>query len=108
MHAITVPAQLRAPKLGNKLAPKRFGRETMALKLAATILALCAGARASSSSAPLVQLDAWGNDSVRVRIAPPGGSIVDPPFSALLLPHPLQECGDMYRKLYFCLFTEAS
>ena len=37
---------------------------------------------------PLVQLDAWGADSVRIRIAPPGGAIVDPPFTPLLLPHP--------------------
>lgn len=41
-------------------------------------------------SAPVVQLDVWGADSVRVRIAPPGGAIVDPPFGALLVPHPAQ------------------
>ena len=37
---------------------------------------------------PLVQLDAWGPNSVRIRVAPPGGSIVDPPFTPLLIPHP--------------------
>ena len=37
---------------------------------------------------PIVQFDAWGNDSVRVRIAPAGGAIVEPPYTPLLLPHP--------------------
>lgn len=48
---------------------------------------------ASAAPTPLVQLDAWGTDSVRVRIAPSGGSIVDPPLSPLLIPHPSQPKG---------------
>lgn len=43
---------------------------------------------AVAAAPPLVQLDVWGADSVRVRIAPPGGSIVEPPYGALLNPHP--------------------
>jgi alpha-D-xyloside xylohydrolase len=42
----------------------------------------------AATGAPLVQLDAWGADSVRIRIAPPGGAIVDPPYTPLLIPHP--------------------
>ncbi len=33
----------------------------------------------------MVQLDALGG-GVRVRFAPPGGAVVDPPLSAILLP----------------------
>ena len=38
----------------------------------------------STSAYGTVQLDAWGNNSIRVRIAPPGSPIVDPPIMALL------------------------
>ena len=50
-----------------------------------------ATATTTTAAAPVVQVDAWGQDSVRVRIAPPGGSIVDPPLGALLIPHPDQQ-----------------
>lgn len=36
-----------------------------------------------AAAAPVVQLDPWGSDSIRVRIAPSGGSIVEPPLMAL-------------------------
>lgn len=36
------------------------------------------------STQNVVQLDRWGTDAIRVRIAPPGGSIVEPPLMALL------------------------
>lgn len=53
------------------------------------LLVLLAAASASASgAAPIVQLDAWGRDSIRVRIAPPGGAIVEPPLQALLTPGP--------------------
>jgi alpha-D-xyloside xylohydrolase len=47
----------------------------------------------SSASPPVVQLDAWGDDSVRIRIAPPSGSITDPPYTPLLIPHPSHSAG---------------
>ena len=40
-------------------------------------------ALAVAAPTPIVQLDALGA-GVRVRVAPPGGAIVDPPLSALL------------------------
>lgn len=55
---------------------------------ASVIAAACALVAAVASGAPVVQLDAWGTDSVRIRIAPSGGAIVDPPFSPLIIPHP--------------------
>lgn len=54
------------------------------------LLILVLLASSAAAAPPVVQLDAWGTDSVRVRIAPPGGEIVDPPFGALLVPHPTQ------------------
>jgi alpha-D-xyloside xylohydrolase len=36
-----------------------------------------------------VQVDAWGNNSVRIRIAPAGSPIVDPPVMALLSTPPV-------------------
>lgn len=51
-------------------------------------------ASSTSASPPVVQLDAWGSDSVRIRIAPPGGTISDPPFSPLLIPHPSHGAGE--------------
>jgi alpha-D-xyloside xylohydrolase len=41
-----------------------------------------------SLAIPIVQLDAWGDDSIRIRIAPPGSQIVDPPLMALDSPTP--------------------
>ena len=52
------------------------------MQLLATLLLPCALAQ------PVIQFDAWGSDSIRVRVAPAGAAIVDPPFSPLLLPHP--------------------
>ena len=53
------------------------------------LLAAAAAAAAIASAAPpLVQLDAWGRDSIRVRIAPPGGAIVDNAFSPYVSPPP--------------------
>ena len=41
---------------------------------------------ATASAAPLLtQLDAFGDDSIRVRVAPPGGSITEPGLQALLM-----------------------
>ena len=40
----------------------------------------------AAAAQPVVQLDAYGRDSVRVRIAPAGGAIVDTPFSPLVPP----------------------
>jgi hypothetical protein len=56
--------------------------------MAARMLLLSAAAAAAATRAaaalPVVQLDAWGTDSIRVRIAPSGSAIVDPPMMALL------------------------
>ncbi len=49
------------------------------------LLAFAAAVAAAAAAGPVVQLDALGG-GVRVRMAPPGGSIVDPPLSAILLP----------------------
>ena len=38
----------------------------------------------ANSAYGTVQLDAWGADAIRVRIAPPGAPIVNPPIMALL------------------------
>jgi alpha-D-xyloside xylohydrolase len=56
--------------------------------LAIATLAILSAALALDASPPIVQLDAWGSDSVRIRVAPPGGAIVDPPYTPLLIPHP--------------------
>lgn len=55
--------------------------------LFASVLAILASAAPSL----LVQLDPWGDNAVRIRVAPPGGVIVEPPFSPLLVPHPKQQ-----------------
>ena len=39
---------------------------------------------ASACAQPLIQLDAFADDSIRVRVAPPGGSITNPALQALL------------------------
>jgi len=44
-----------------------------------------------SLAAPVVQLDAYGRDSIRVRIAPSGGTIVNNPFSPYLTPPSFQQ-----------------
>jgi hypothetical protein len=49
------------------------------------LLLLLAMFSCMAASQPVVQLDALGL-GVRVRLAPPGGVIVDPPLSAILLP----------------------
>lgn len=67
------------------------GRESLegGMITVALIVAAVLAARGLALAAPVVQLDAWGRDSIRVRIAPAGGTgIVDPPFSPLLLPGP--------------------
>ena len=46
----------------------------------ARLALLAAVALGVATSQPVVQLDAWGPDSVRVRIAPQGGAIVDNPY----------------------------
>ena len=51
---------------------------------ALSLAALALGAAAP----PVVQLDAFGRDSVRVRIAPPGGAIVDTAFAPYASPPP--------------------
>lgn len=57
-----------------------------------TLLCLCALLlpQLHHASPPVIQFDAWGSDSIRIRVAPPGGLIQDPPYSPLLLPptHP--------------------
>ena len=57
-----------------------------ALQLLCGLLLACLLLAANASAAPpVIQLDAWGPDSVRIRIAPAGAAIVDPPYSPLLL-----------------------
>lgn len=54
----------------------------------ARLLNVAVSAAASAAAQlPVVQLDPWGDNSVRVRIAPAGGSIVEPPLMGLL-PNP--------------------
>ena len=51
--------------------------------------ALCASALSAALAQPFVsQLDPWGSDGVRVRLAPPGGAIYDAPLRALLAAAP--------------------
>lgn len=45
--------------------------------------AACLAAYYAVTAAPTVQLDPWGQDSIRVRISP-NGNIVTPPEQALL------------------------
>jgi alpha-D-xyloside xylohydrolase len=55
----------------------------------ALLLALCAVRLTSGQF--LTQLDAFGDDSIRVRVAPPGGAITEPPLQALMeAPPPLR------------------
>ena len=49
----------------------------------ARLFAAAAWILGGTSAAPVVQLDPWGDDSVRIRIGPAGASIVDPPLMAL-------------------------
>ena len=53
--------------------------------LSGSCAAAAAAAVAVDAPTPIVQLDALGS-GVRIRFAPPGGSIVNPPLSAILLP----------------------
>jgi hypothetical protein len=60
----------------------------MASRLAAAAAAALAAATLASAAAPTVQLDAFGANSIRVRVVPPGNSLVDPPIPALNLAAP--------------------
>ena len=60
--------------------------------------ALCVAAAsllAPSRAQPIVQLDAFGRDSIRVRIAPPGGAIVDNAFAPFVSPAPAPPAGQV-------------
>ena len=51
-------------------------------RAAAVVLALAAGT--ARAQAPAFQLDPFGDNAIRVRVAPPGNGIVQPPLQALL------------------------
>ena len=52
------------------------------------MLSLLGLAAAAIPTGVVVQLDAHGDNSIRIRVAPPGGAIVDPPVMPLLFTPP--------------------
>ena len=66
---------------------------TAAATLSLAVGSLLLAAAAAAAAPPVVQLDAFGRDSVRVRIAPPGGAIVDNDYAPFVAPPPAAPAG---------------